>query len=336
MLPTLFLMTLTAQYRVAQIDDHGVPVHILADTQNQVEVRVATTIGHNAYSMKIKGREIFWTPFAHLGEAKAKPALFGNPFLAPWANRIDGFSYFVNGKERKLNASAGTLRPDGNGNPIHGMVLYTDQWQVVEFAATDAGAVLRSKLDLGRNPAWMEQFPFAHMIEMTYRLVNGELEVITEIENQGNEPMPVAIGYHPYYRLDGGRDQWTATIAAREHVDLTPNLIPNGKRSPVANTQLPLRGNQLDDVYSSLVRNAKGEAEFAVSNGTQRLVFAFGPKYQVGVVYAPPGRDFICFEPMAAITDAFNQHHRGQYAELQSISPKSKWKESWWIRSSGF
>jgi hypothetical protein len=32
----------------------------------------------------------------------------------------------------------------------------------------------------------------------------------------------------------------------------------------------------------------------------------YGPKYTVAVIYAPPGKDFICFEPMSAITDAFN------------------------------
>jgi aldose 1-epimerase len=47
-------------------------------------------------------------------------------------------------------------------------------------------------------------------------------------------------------------------------------------------------------------------------------------------------RNFICFEPMAAITNALNLAHRGQYDELQSIPPGETWRESFWVRPSGF
>ena len=45
----------------------------------------------------------------------------------------------------------------------------------------------------------MKQWPFAHTIEMTYRLTNGQLEVATEIVNLSSEAMPVAIGFHPCF-----------------------------------------------------------------------------------------------------------------------------------------
>lgn len=62
----------------------------------------------------------------------------------------------------------------------------------------------------------------------------------------------------------------------------------------------------------------------------------YGPKYTVAVVYAPPGKDFICFEPMAAITNAFNLAHAGVYKELQSVAPGGEWRESFWIQPSGW
>jgi aldose 1-epimerase len=51
------------------------------------------------------------------------------------------------------------------------------------------------------------------------------------------------------------------------------------------------------------------------------------------VVYAPKGQDFICFEPMAAITNAFNLAHAGLYKELQSIPPAATWTESFWLNA---
>lgn len=336
MTPLLFLMTIAAQYTVANETVDGIPVVLLSDRTNQVEVRVVPSIGNNAFSMKIKGQEIFWSNNQSLGQLKEKLTLVGNPFLAPWANRINGSSYWANGQEYQLNSGLGNVRRDGNQKPIHGLLMFSDQWKVVESNTTD-GALVKSRLEFFRHPQWLAQFPFAHAIEMTYRLKDGSLEVITEIENLSDAKMPVAIGYHPYYKIPGERDSWSVHIPAKKHVSLSAELVPTGEQTDVSLADpFSLKGTQQDDVYTSLIRDAQGNAEFWVSNGKQKLSFVFGPKYKVGVVYAPPGRDFICFEPMAAVTDAFNQNHAGKYPDLQSIEPGGKWRESWWIRSSGF
>ena len=54
------------------------------------------------------------------------------------------------------------------------------------------------------------------------------------------------------------------------------------------------------------------------------------------MIYAPAGRNFICFEPMAGITNAINLAHKGVYKELQSIAPGGIWQESFWVKPSGF
>ena len=78
------------------------------------------------------------------------------------------------------------------------------------------------RLDFYRNPRYMKQFPFAHVLTMTYRLADGMLEVRTQIENLSTDPMPVAIGFHPYFQLtDSTRDDWTLSIGARTHWLLT-------------------------------------------------------------------------------------------------------------------
>jgi galactose mutarotase-like enzyme len=46
--------------------------------------------------------------------------------------------------------------------------------------------------------------------------------------------------------------------------------------------------------------------------------------------------NFVCFEPMVAITNALNLAHKGVYRELQSIPPGATWQESFWVRPSGF
>jgi aldose 1-epimerase len=46
--------------------------------------------------------------------------------------------------------------------------------------------------------------------------------------------------------------------------------------------------------------------------------------------------NFICFEPMAGITNALNLAHKGVYKELQYIKPGATWQESFWIKPSNF
>ena len=61
----------------------------------------------------------------------------------------------------------------------------------------------------------------------------------------------------------------------------------------------------------------------------------FGPNYRAAVVYAPKGRDFICFEPMAGITDAMNLAQRGLYKDLQQVPPGGL-AGTFLVRPSGF
>ena len=61
----------------------------------------------------------------------------------------------------------------------------------------------------------------------------------------------------------------------------------------------------------------------------------YGPKYAVAVVYAPPNQNYICFEPMAAITNGVNLAHEGKYPDLQMVPPGGRWRESFWVRATG-
>jgi aldose 1-epimerase len=184
----------------------------------------------------------------------------------------------------------------------------------------------------------MAQFPFAHIIEITYRLREGVLEVETVLQNLSEEPMPVSFGYHPYFQvLDAPRDKWKLHLAARDHLVLNPKLLPTGERKPVSFPDpLPLANLSFDDVFTNLVRDAGGRAEFWFEGEKQRITVIYGPKYSTAVVYAPSARSLVCIEPMAAITNAMNLSQTGLYRELQSVPPGGSWRESFWVRPSGF
>jgi len=332
------MMSLAANYSAGKIAVDSIEVIRLADAAHKTEVRIVPSIGNIAYQMKVNGKNILWSPFKSLSEMKAKPASCGIPFLAPWANRLDRNAFWANGKQYILNPGLGNLRLDNNQLPIHGALTFSSAWEVRSIAADAQSARVTSQLEFWRYPDLMAQFPFAHTISMTHTLKDGVLEVETVLENHAAEPMPVAVGFHPFFMLhDAPRPEWKAHVAARKHVVLSEKTIPTGELKALG---LPdpvlVRGGGLDDVFTDLIKDAGGRAEFWVEGKREKIAVVFGAKYTAAVVFTPPDRDAICFEPMSAITDAFNLAHAGLYKGLQSIPPKGVWRESFWVRPSGF
>jgi aldose 1-epimerase len=348
----------------------------LEDKKNQTVVSIVTSVGNMAYEMKIKGQNVLRFPYASIDDFKAKPAgLHGIPLLAPWANRLDEQAFYANGKRYAFDMQLGNV----NGAiPIHGFMSRTDQWQVIEVKQDGKAAWVTSRLETRNQPDWMRQWPFAHTIDMTYRLQDGVLEVLTRVSNHAAEPMPVSLGYHPYYQLtDSPREEWTVSIPARTRWLLSYQKVPTGVTESTdkffPGGKGVLKDYNLDDVFSDLIRDSQGRATVTLKGRKQQLEISQGPNYKSLVIYSPnplntglgsqipppnpnaptpaaPARgagpaaqanplatpNFICFEPMAGITNALNLAHKGVYKELQYIQPGGTWQESFWIKPIGF
>ncbi len=352
----------------------------LEDQKNQTTVSIITSVGMIAYEMTVKGQNILRGPNS-IDEFRAKPAgLPGIPLLAPWANRLDEQGFYANGKKYSFDMELGNVT---GAIPIHGFMTRTNQWQVVEAKADGKAAWVSARLETFKQPDWMKQWPFAHTIDVTYRLQDGTLEVLTKVTNHAVDPMPVSLGWHPYYQLtDSPREEWTVEIPARAWWRLDYRKVPTGVVDPVdklfPGNKGALKDYNLDDVFADLVRDSQGRATAILKGRKQQLEISQGPNYKSLVVYspnplntglgsqvAPPnpnapaapaagaargggggrGRgaggpanspNFICFEPMAGITNALNLAHKGTYKELQYIKPGGTWQESFWIKPSGF
>lgn len=337
---------LAQNYTAEQTTDHGVPIVRLTDSAHGIEVSIVPSIGNRAYQMKVHGKNILYFPNDDLAEFQKRPELNGIPFLAPWANRLSEPDFWANGRKYSFNMSLGNIGYDDHGLPIHGLLSDSAWWSVTEVAADGRSAHATSRLEFWKHPEAMAQWPFAHEYEMTYRLADGVLEVKLTVTNLSAEPMPLAIGFHPYYRIpDVPRDAWIAHLPARQVVVADDRLIPTGEFKPIdLPNPLPLKGRTLDTGFTDLERDAEGRAHFSIESGGEsggmKIEAMFGPKYPVAVIWEPPPlrgqkREFICFEPMTAITNGVNLAHEGKYSGLQSVPAGGKWTESFWIRASG-
>lgn len=323
--------------------EQGVEVVHLKDAAHGMEVSVVPSVGNRAVAFAVHGKNILFFPHPDMASFQKNPGLNGVPFLAPWANRLDAAAFWAGNERFILNPSLHNYQTDQHGLPIHGLLTTSSLWHVEDMRADGNSAQVTSRLEFWKHPELMAQWPFAHEYEMTYRLADGALEVKVTISNLSAEPMPVAIGFHPYYRIpDKPRDEWVATLPVRQSVLTDGNLIPTGEYKPLdLPNPLPLKDHILDNGFTDMQRDGDGRAHFSLRSGSETIELMFGPRYPVSIIWEPRSydgkpADFICFEPMTGVTDAVNLHHEGKYPDLQTVSPAAKWTESFWIKPTGF
>jgi len=246
-------------------------------------------------SLRYRGAE-----YLHQGagvEAYAKDGLtMGIPLLHPWANRLAGFHYRVAGEEVALPRGENLIPLDDVGLPIHGAMPALMRWEVARASHTSlTGRLHWASAEL------LRLFPFPHQLTVEASLESGALTIATTLAPIGHKSVPVSFGYHPYLRVpDEARSRWDVTLGARQRLLLDEAMIPTGGREPVSQQRFTLADHNLDDGFDAL--ETLGSFEAAAGNVAVNVQFLGG--YAYAQVYAPAHRNFICFEPMTAPTNA--------------------------------
>ncbi len=327
-------------YRAEKVTDHGLEIVRLTDAVHSVSVSIAPSIGNRAFELKVHGKNLLYFPFVDLASFREDGGkqFNGIPFLAPWANRMADGGFWANDKRYQFNPDLGTVHLGRDGIAMHGMLTSSTLWEVIEVKSDERSSHVTSRLQFWKYPELMANWPFAHEYEITYRLTDGILEVSTKVTNLSAEPMPVVFGFHPYFNLpDVPRSEASAHIPAHKHVETDGRLVATGEMRPANLPEwISLKDHTFDDGYTDLDRESDGRAVFSVKAGSKKIQVVYGPRYQVTVVYAPPNQSFFCFEPMTAITNGANLAHIGKYGDLQNIAAGATWRESFWVRWSGF
>lgn len=222
----------------------------------------------------------------------------GVPLLYPWANRLAEPSYAVAGRQVTLPAPEGRYALDPNGLPIHGALPGLMRWELEERAADDR---VSARLEW-TAPELHELFPFAHELRLDVWAGDAGLEFVTTVLATGQDTVPVAFGYHPYVRPPGDeqRETWRVSLGASERLVLDDHLIPTGGREPLSPVDFTLGEQSWDDGLAGL----SSPPQFTVASAAGAVAVTFDEGFPVAQVYAPPGHDFICFEPMTAPTNA--------------------------------
>lgn len=235
----------------------------------------------------------------------------GIPLLYPWANRLSGNEYRVGHTGVRLIPGSGGVHTDDHGSPIHGTLAADPGWRVVEQSASD----LTAELDFAARPELLAGFPFPHLLELAITLANRTLTVRTTVTATTGAAVPLCFGFHPYLVVPGvPRQQWQIETPPMRARFVDTRGLPTGATAPhPASTEL-LGNTVFDDGFDEVATGAV----FAVSGGGRRIEVRFDQGYPAAQIYAPATEDVICFEPMAAPTDALR---RGGYRVARPGEP---------------
>lgn len=127
----------------------------------------------------------------------AKNVRGGIPVLFPFAGPLEGDAYSLDGKTWKL--------------PQHGFAR-TLPWEVVATSADENGA--RLTMRLVSNDATRAVFPREFELSIEVVLLAGALRLETTIANRSEQPLPHALGLHPYFRVADKAEVAVATDAS--------------------------------------------------------------------------------------------------------------------------
>jgi galactose mutarotase-like enzyme len=272
----------------------------------------------------------------------------GGAILLPYANRIRGklspdgktITATVAGKTVSLPANWSSGKAGAEKHSIHGLI----QRAKFQHVKTNDGAkesTVSASLQAGNfDGHWLSDTD-VH-IQMT--LSHEAFDVDVTAKNVGHEPLPMGIGWHPYFVIpsgDRGQARLHLPSVTRAVMNNYDDTFTTGERVDVTRTAYDYSapgGRELgteyrDDNYSKLERDPQGHTVSEVIDPSAKYglrLITLSPEIQSIQVYAPPTKNFVAIEPQFNLPDPYNPNWRD--ADTGMVLLKAGQSVSWRVR----
>jgi aldose 1-epimerase len=263
----------------------------------------------------------------------------GGAILLPFANRIRGkvapdgktITADVAGKTVTLPANWSGNNPGAEKHAIHGLMLrskFEDVTQKGGATESSVAAVLHAGTFAGH---WFSDTD----VRVETTLKNNAFEMTVIAKNVGHEPLPIGIGWHPYFVLPSGDRQQVRLHLPSETRAVMNNYddsFTTGQRVPVKGTPYdfsapgghPLGSQYLDDNFSELNRRPDGSTVSEIIDPAAKYglrLITLSPQIKSIQVYAPLQKNFVAIEPQFNLPGPYNKNWGGADTGMVLLQP---------------
>lgn len=273
----------------------------------------------------------------------------GAAILLPYPNRIrgtlsqDGTTLVttIDGQQVTLPANWKGKNPGAEPHAMHGLIL-SSEFKDVKHADGAKESFVSAVLHAGNfGGHWLSDTDVS--VQMT--LKDEAMDIVVTAKNVGKDPLPMAIGAHPYFALPSGdRTQARLQVPAEKRVlvDNYDDVFPTGQIESVKSTNYdftaaagkPLGSMFLDECFTDLQRDAEGRVVVNVIDPAANYgvrIMALSPDIKAIQVYAPPDKDFVAVEPQFNLSDPYNKKVWGN-TDTGVVTVEPGKSVSWHIR----
>lgn len=275
---------------------------------NHTQTRVEILPDHGAllhsFSVWLNGRDFNLIDNYSSGEEleATMTRSYKSAKLSPFPCRIREGKYDLNGKHYEFPNKF------SDGSAIHGL-LFNAPFELTDEFMTEQNACVTLEY---RYEASDPGFPFNYHCTVIYKLLaNDTLEIATTVRNLDEERIPVADGWHPYFRLGGRVDDWQIRFLSKKMLEFSDQLIPTGRFEEVKDfIEGRLIGDLKLDNCFLLEDHPSDEPVCVITNPENGLQFSFYvvTNYPYLQIYIPDDRKTMAIENLSAAPDCFNNH----------------------------
>lgn len=260
--------------------------------QGGYRMQAVPQLGGQVISLEKGGVEALNVPRSP-EELVEKSTSYGLPILFP-PNRIDGGKFTTPVRTYQL-----AINEPSRGNSLHGF-LHTRPWQTVR---AEEGS-LQMEYTAGPETDFYRYYPHTFRAVLTYLLSEAGLHQEVRIENQGDEPMPIGLGFHSAFRVDA---QSRIRLSVGKRILMSERMLPTGELRDLNQEEAPLRGQGLtpiawsmDDHYTAepIEKDGKPFHGAIIERNDGRILYEVDPFYRHWMIWnSNQAGNMICLEP---------------------------------------
>lgn len=249
----------------------GLETYALVDGDSRVEI--IPSRGALVTRMTVKGDEVLFLDERTLIDP-TQNVRGGIPVLFPIAGKLPGDTYSSEGQSY-------SMAQHGFARRLPWTVRQAEARQLV--------------LGLTSSEQTLRQFPWRFDAQLTFSLEGPTLTLHCDVENQDTRPMPLHLGYQPYFHVSQA-----AKAEARVETNAT-RAWDNRQGQDVPFTGWDFTAPEVD---LHLLDHSRPNTTLRRGPGRRPVHLTWTPDFRKLIVWTLQGRDFVCVEPWTASAGA--------------------------------